>query len=99
MHGAPNGLRVSWQFYSLSISGQEQYDASNRRMFELDQRYFDHYNMVPSTVSPYDGVALCVAHVMLIPMSVYAICDGRSQGKQLNDWDFLSLKSPDHLCL
>ena len=51
MVGSPKPLRVTWQFYELTINGPSQYQASKERGFALDQLYFDHFNFAPSEVA------------------------------------------------
>lgn len=50
MYGSPNDLRISWMFFGTTVAGQEVYDRTEGRMFELDRPLFDHFNLVVSEV-------------------------------------------------
>ena len=50
MAGAPNGLRISWHFPSVSLARQNLYDNSGHRPFAAEKLYFDHYNIQVSEV-------------------------------------------------
>jgi hypothetical protein len=49
MHGSPNNLRVTWQFYTRSFLWTNA--SIHPRDFRVDQRYFDHFNIRPSETS------------------------------------------------
>lgn len=51
MHGSPNDLRVTWQFYTDTMNSQGHFDASDGRAFARDQHFFDHFNIRPSADS------------------------------------------------
>ena len=50
MAGSPNNMRVSWQFYELTLSSPATFESTNFREFSFDQKYFDHFNLGPSAV-------------------------------------------------
>jgi hypothetical protein len=49
MHGSPNNLRITWQFYTETFLWTSAFE--NQRQFDMEVKLFDHFNIVPSKVS------------------------------------------------
>ena len=70
MHGSLNDLRITWQFYELTMNSQAHYDNSKEREFALDKFYFDHFNMAPTVVRP-SSCGFCSTPLVLIAIAVW----------------------------
>lgn len=69
MYGSPSHLRITWQFFSTTMNGQDRYDKSNGRDFNIDKVYFDHYNLKVSEVCE---LAECISDVILHCVAIFA---------------------------
>ena len=52
MHGSPNNLRITWQFYTETFLWRSGEDTS-RDFAGVEKKIFDHFNIVPSEVRDY----------------------------------------------
>jgi hypothetical protein len=57
MHGSPNSLRITWQFFEKDFLANDAFTMP-RDFHAFDEKYFDHFNL---RVSPVGGGAACIA--------------------------------------
>ena len=50
MLGAPNNLRITWQFFAATMYSEQRFLESNGRMLTVDQPFLDHFNVRVSEV-------------------------------------------------
>jgi hypothetical protein len=51
MHGSPNNLRITWQFFEKDFLATDAFQ-NPRNFSRFDELYFDHFNVRVSEVRP-----------------------------------------------
>ena len=94
MHGSPNNLEISFQFYMMTLGNTDWFKNAQNRQFLFDKPYLDHFNLVPSNVG---GVSL--QHEVLLVTCMCVIVGRRYPGNRTHRTGWRMCRTGARRCL